>query len=154
MNIAHLKITRKDYIKILNKRGIIVPSNITTPKLLRKVKSLRKKGLRYIANIRCIPTSDNMSTDDIIKAIYTHIHRKKQDEINEILTRSNLTRLVPRQNISRSEVDEILRLHNMSLNDLKRRDKLCDIMNYDNLSKEDLIYTILRSEKPSMKIII
>ena len=154
MNIAHLKITRKDYIKILNKRGIIVPSNITTPKLLRKVKSLRKKGLRYIANIRCIPTSDNMSTDDIIKAIYTHIHRKKQDEINEILTRSNLTRLVPRQNISRSEVDEILRLHNMSLNDLKRTAKLCDIMNYDNLSKEDLIYTILRSEKPSMKIII
>ena len=154
MNIAHLKITRKDYIKILNKRGIIVPSNITTPKLLRKVKSLRKKGLRYIANIRCIPTSDNMSTDDIIKAMYTHIHRKKQDEINEILTRSNLTRLVPRQNISRSEVDEILRLHNMSLNDLKRKAKLCDIMNYDNLSKEDLIYTILRSEKPSMKIII
>ena len=147
MNITHLKITRKDYIKILNKRGIIVPSNITTPKLLRKVKSLRKKGLRYIANIRCIPTSDNMSTDDIIKAIYTHIHRKKQDEINKILTRSNLTRLVPRQNISRSEVDEILRLHNMSLNDLKRTAKLCDIMNYDNLSKEDLIYTILRSEK-------
>ena len=147
MNITHLKITRKDYIKILNKRGIIVPSNITTPKLLRKVKSLRKKGLRYIANIRCIPTSDNMSTDDIIKAIYTHIHRKKQDEINEILTRSNLTRLVPRQNISRSEVDEILRLHNMSLNDLKRTAKLCDIMNYDNLSKEDPIYTILRSEK-------
>ena len=147
MNITHLKITCKDYIKILNKRGIIVPSNITTPKLLRKVKSLRKKGLRYIANIRCIPTSDNMSTDDIIKAIYTHIHRKKQDEINEILTRSNLTRLVPRQNISRSEVDEILRLHNMSLNDLKRTAKLCDIMNYDNLSKEDLIYTILRSEK-------
>ena len=154
MNITHLKITRKDYIKILNKRGIIVPSNITTPKLLRKVKSLRKKVLRYIANIRCIPTSDNMSTDDIIKAIYTHIHRKKQDEINEILTRSNLTRLVPRQNISRSEVDEILRLHNMSLNDLKRTAKLCDIMNYDNLSKEDLIYTILRSEKASMKIII
>ena len=142
----HLKITCKDYIKILNKRGIIVPSNITTPKLLRKVKSLRKKGLRYIANIRCIPKSDNMSTDDIIKATYTHIHRKKQDEINEILTRSNLTRLVPRQNISRSEVDEILRLH-MSLNDLKRIAKLCDIMNYDNLSKEDLIYTILRSEK-------
>ena len=147
MNITHLKITRKDYIKILNKRGIIVPSNITTPKLLRKVKKKKKKGLRYIANIRCIPTSDNMSTDDIIKAIYTHIHRKKQDEINEILTRSNLTRLVPRQNISRSEVDEILRLHNMSLNDLKRTAKLCDIMNYDNLSKEDPIYTILRSEK-------
>ena len=146
MNITHLKITRKDYIKILNKRGIIVPSNITTPKLLRKVKSLRKKGLRYIANIRCIPKSDHMSTDDIIKAIYTHIHRKKQDEINEILTRSNLTRFVPRQNISRSEVDEILRLH-MSLNDLKGIAKLCDIMNYDNLSKADLIYTILRSEK-------
>ena len=35
----------------------------------------------------------------------------------------------------------------MSLNDLDRTAKLCDIMNYDNLSKEDLIYTILRSEK-------
>ena len=80
-------------------------------------------------------------------AIYTHFHKKKQDEIGELLARSDLYKLAKRQNIFRSEVDEIIRLNNMSLDDLKRIAKLRTIKNYGNLSKEDLIYTILKSEK-------
>ena len=80
-------------------------------------------------------------------AIYTHFRKKKQDEIGELLARSDLYKLAKRQNIFRSEVDEIIRLNNMSLDDLKRIAKLRTIKNYGNLSKEDLIYTILRSEK-------
>ena len=39
------------------------------------------------------------------------------------------------------------KLHNKSLDDLKKTARLRKIKNYGNLSKEDLIYTLLRSEK-------
>ena len=55
-----------------------------------------------------------MSSDDLENAIYTHLHKKKQDDINEILERSDLNKLSKRQNISRSEVDEIIRLNNVT----------------------------------------
>ena len=92
-----------------------------------------------------------MSSDDLENAIYTHLHKKKQDEINEKLARSDLNKLPKRQKISRSEVDEIIRLNNMPHDDLKRIAKLRSIKNYWNLSKEDLIYKILRSEKSLYK---
>ena len=80
-----------------------------------------------------------MSTDDLIKAIYTHLHKKKQDTITEILKGLELTHLAERQNISTHDVDEIRRLNNMSLNDLKKIAKLRNIKKYGTLSREDLI---------------
>ena len=88
-----------------------------------------------------------MSSDDLQTAIYTHFHKKKQDTISEILARSDLNKLAKRQNISKGEVDDVIRLNNMSFDNLKRIAKLRNIKNYGNLSKEDLIYVILRSEK-------
>ena len=88
-----------------------------------------------------------MSTGDLIKAIYTHLQKKKQDTITEILKGLELTHLAERQNISTCDVDEIRRLNNMLLKDLKKIAKLRNILNYSTLSREDLIYTLLRSEK-------
>ena len=88
-----------------------------------------------------------MSTGDLIKAIYTHLQKKKQDTITEILKGLELTHLAERQNISTRDVDEIRRLNNMLLKDLKKIAKLRNILNYSTLSREDLIYTLLRSEK-------
>ena len=81
-----------------------------------------------------------MSSDDLQTAIYTHFHKKKQDTISEILARSDLNKLAKRQNISKGEVDDVIRLNNMSFDNLKRIAKLRNIKNYGNLSKEDLIY--------------
>ena len=58
-----------------------------------------------------------------------------------------LTHLAERQNISTSDVDEIRRLNNMSHNDLKKIAKLRNIIKYGTLSREELIYTLLGSEK-------
>ena len=88
-----------------------------------------------------------MSTDDLIKAIYAHLHKKKQDIITEILKGLELNNLAERQNISTRDVDEIRRLNNMSHNDLKKIAKLRNIKKYSTLSREDFIYTLLRSEK-------
>ena len=81
MRIEHLKISRKEYLNILKNCGIKVSSNISTDKLLRKVKSLKKADFRYIADTRGANTTDDMSTDDLIKVIYTDLHKKKQDTI-------------------------------------------------------------------------
>ena len=114
MNLKHLKITREEYINILKNRGITVPNNISADNLFKKVKYLRKIDFRFIADTRGISTTDNMSSDDLENAIYTHLHKKKQDDINEILERSDLNKLSKRENISRSEVDEIIRLNNVT----------------------------------------
>ena len=114
MNLKHLKITTDEYINILKNRAIKEPNNISTNTLLKKVKYLWKNDFRYIADTRGISTTDNMSSDDLENAIYTHLHKKKQDDINEILERSDLNKLSKRQNISRSEVDEIIRLNNVT----------------------------------------
>ena len=128
-------------------RGIKVSSNISTDKLLRKVKFFKKADFRYIADTRGANKTDDMSTDDLIKAIYTHLHKKKQDTITEILKELELTHLAERQNISTHDVDEIRRLNNMSHNDLKKIAKLRNIIKYGTLSREDLVYTLIRSEK-------
>ena len=74
-----------------------------------------------------------MSSDDLQTAIYTHFHKKKQDTISEILARSDLNKLAKRQNISKGEVDDVIRLNNMSFDNLKRIAKLRNIKNYGNL---------------------
>ena len=74
-----------------------------------------------------------MSTGDLIKAIYTYLQKKKQDTITEILKGLELTHLAERQNISTHDVDEIRRLNNMSLNDLKKIAKLRNIKKYGTL---------------------
>ena len=50
------------------------------------------------------------------------------------------------QNISKNHLHKVRKLQDKSLDDLKKIAKLRRIKNYDNLSKEDLIYTLLRSE--------
>ena len=108
---------------------------------------LKKADFRYISDFKGANTTNDMSTGDLIKAIYTYLQKKKQDTITEILKGLELTHLAERQNISTSDVDEIRRLNNMSHNDLKKIAKLRNIIKYGTLSREDLVYTLIRSEK-------
>ena len=50
-------------------------------------------------------------------------------------------------NVKESDLHEATRLNNKLLSDLKKFAKLQRIKNSDNLSKEVLIYTLLRSQK-------
>ena len=54
---------------------------------------------------------------------------------------------VKKQNISENDLRKATKLQDKSLDDLKKIVKLRRIKNYDNLSKEDLDYTLLGSEK-------
>ena len=114
MKIENLKISRKEYLNILKNRGIKITSYIYADKLLRKANFFKKADFRYIADTRGINTTDDMPTDDLIKAIYSHLHKKKQDKITEVLKGLKLTHVTERQNVSTSDLDEIRRLNNVT----------------------------------------
>ena len=55
-----------------------------------------------------------MSNSDIVKAIYTDLHRKKQNAICKKLRRLRVNNFATRQNISTTDLNEIIRLNKMS----------------------------------------
>ena len=67
--------------------------------------------------------------------------------IRRKFNRLGLKNIGKRQNITKNDLNKAILLHNKSLSDLRKLAKLCRIKNIDNLSKEDLIYTLLRKRK-------
>ena len=57
-----------------------------------------------------------------------------------------LDKIAKKQNISRNELRKAEKLQSKSIDELKEIAILRRIKNYDNLSKEDLIFSLLKSE--------
>lgn len=151
MSLEHLETTLEEYINMLKSRGITVKSNISNDRLLKKVKYLRKNDFRHLAATRNIPITTEMNVKQLINAIYQPIYprhqREKQQVIKNMLLVSNLPKLTNRQNISKSDAEEIIKLNSYTDNTLKKIAKLRHMQGYTNLLREELIYTLLRSEK-------
>ena len=69
MSIDSLNIKRNEYISILRNRGKSVSPHISDDNLHNKVKYLRKRDLRHLANFRNVHINDNNTADDIINAL-------------------------------------------------------------------------------------
>ena len=82
MNLTLLEITRKEYINIVNHRVLDESPNISTNKLLKKVKCLKKKGLKHLASIRNVSISDDMSTEEILNTIALKRFSKIKDHVD------------------------------------------------------------------------
>ena len=67
--------------------------------------------------------------------------------IRRKLNRLGLKNIGKRQNITKNDLNKAILLHNKSLSDLQKLAKLRRIKNIDNLSKEDLIYTLFRTKE-------
>ena len=67
--------------------------------------------------------------------------------IRRKLNRLGLKNIGKRQNITKNDLNKPMLLHNKSLSDLQKLAKLRRIKNIDSLSKEDLIYTLLRTKE-------
>ena len=57
-----------------------------------------------------------------------------------------LEKIAKKQNISKNELRKAKKLQNKSIDELYGIAKLRGIKNYDNLTKEDLIFSLLKSE--------
>ena len=62
------------------------------------------------------------------------------------LNKINLEKIGKNQNISKNELRKAKKLQNKSIDELKEIAGLRRIKNYDNLTKEDLIFSLLKSE--------
>ena len=62
------------------------------------------------------------------------------------LLKTKLEKIAKKQNISRNELLKAEKLQDKSIDELQEIAKLRGIKNYDNLTKEDLIFSLLKSE--------
>ena len=87
-----------------------------------------------------------MSANRLVNAINRYNSKRKSYR-----TRRKFKKIYPKfvkkQNILEDDLRKAKKLQNMSRDDLKKLAKLRDIKNHDILTKEDLIYTLLRSGK-------
>ena len=87
-----------------------------------------------------------MSPNHLVNAINRYNSKRKSYR-----TRRKFKKIYPKfvkkQNILEDDLRKAKKLQNMSHDDLKKLAKLRDIKNHNILAKEDLIYTLLRSEK-------
>ena len=67
-------------------------------------------------------------------------------EYDVIAKSRGLKKIAKKKNISRNELRKAEKLQNKSIDELKESSGLRRIKNYDNLTKEDLIFSILKSE--------
>ena len=106
---------------------------------------LYRKDYNLIAEKRSIVEPHKMSTEYLLNALYRYDIKRKSYSIRRKFRRLSLSKFI-KKNVSESDLRKARKLQNV-LDDLKKIAKLRRIKNYDDLLKEDLMYTILRSEK-------
>ena len=111
--------------------------------LLEYIKMLRltKYELGLIAKNRGINNHQNMSREKLLSSI------DKLEHITENLSKYGLNKIVKMQNLSLNELEQIERMNNLSLNELKQIMQTRNIKNYKDMSKEDLLIALLKSNK-------
>lgn len=101
-----------------------------------------KKKLNFTAKNKGIKEPHKMSTSDLINAL----SKCKSYNICRKFKKSGLNKYVKKQNLTESGLRNAIKLQKKSLDDPRKMAKLRRIKDYENLSREDLIYTLLRTE--------
>ena len=126
------------------KKGIKQPhekTSETLAELLLLNHLLNKKELNIIAKKLYIKKSHKLSLNSLINLFRQFLVTKKLNDLG-------LNKLLKRH-ITITELDRIQKLNELSHNVLKELENLQQIRNYDMLTKEDLIYALLRSQNPN-----
>ena len=114
---------------------------------LKAVKNTREK-LNVTAKHLGIKKPSNMSVTDLLDTMYRYRVKRTSHRLCRKFERLDLKKYVTKQNVTKSDLRVATRLiNNKSLGDLQKLAKIRRIKNIDHMSKEDLIYTLLRSEK-------
>ena len=126
------------------KKGVKQPHEKTSEslsELILKDDSLNKKELIIIAKNLKIKKSHKLSIDSLLNLLRDFLIKR---ELNDL----GLKKLSERY-ISINELDRVRKLNELSHKTLKEIGELQQVRNYDKLSKEELIYSVLRSENPN-----
>ena len=105
-----------------------------------------RKEYDIITRSRGIKEPQNMSTEELLNVLSRYNSKPKVKTNHKKLLKMKLEKIAKKQNISRNELRKAKKLQNKSLDELKEIAGLRRIKNYDNLTKEDLIFSLLKSE--------
>ena len=107
---------------------------------------LTRKELNLIAKKRGIQKHQNMSTEELLNTLSRYDSRCEVKSNRRKLLKMKLEKIAKKQNISKNELRKAEKLQDKSIDELQEIAKLRGIKNYDNLTKEDLIFSLLKSE--------
>ena len=111
-----------------------------------KIVTLTKKEYDLIAKNRGIREPQIMSTEELLNTLSRYDSRRKVKSNHRKLFKMKLEKIAKIQHISKNQSHKAEKLHNKSIDELPGIAGLRRIKNYDNLTKEDLIFSILKSE--------
>ena len=87
-----------------------------------------------------------MSTEELLDTLSRYDIKREVKSNSRKLNKINLKKIAKKQNISKNELSKAEKLQNKSIDDSREIARLRRIKNYDNLTKEDLIFGLLKSE--------
>ena len=87
-----------------------------------------------------------MSTKELLNTLSRYDSKRKVKSNRRKLLKIKLEKIAKIQNISKNELNKAEKLQNKSIDELRGIARLRRIKNYDNLTKEDLIISLLKSE--------
>ena len=106
-----------------------------------KTVNLTTHELRLIAGKRGIKNFKNMSREKLLSTL------DELESIFENISQNGLERIAKMQNLSQNELMQITKMQNLSQNELDQIAKMRRIKNYKNMSKEELLISLLKSEQ-------
>ena len=111
-----------------------------------KIIEFTRKEYDLIAKNRGIKEPQNMSTEELLNTLSRYDSKRKVKSNRRKLLKIKLEKIAKIQNISKNELNKAEKLQNKSIDELRGIARLRRIKNYDNLTKEDLIISLLKSE--------
>ena len=107
--------------------------------------TLTRKEYNLIAKSRGIKEPQKMSTEELLDTLSRYDSKRKSESNPRKLHKINLKKITKKQNIWRNELRKAEKLQNKSRDELNEVAKFRRIKNYDNLRREDLIFSLLKS---------
>ena len=111
-----------------------------------KIIEFTRKEYDLIAKNRGIKEPQNMSTEELLNTLSRYDSKRKVKSNRRKLLKIKLEKIAKIQNISKNELSKAEKLQNKTIDELRGIARLRRIKNYDNLTKEDLIISFLKSE--------
>ena len=105
-----------------------------------------RKEYNLIAKNRGIKEPEKMSTKELLGTLSRYDTKRKVNSNRRKILKMGLEKIAKKQNISKNELCKAEKLLDKSIDELKEIVRLRRIRNYDNLTKEDLIFSLLKSE--------
>ena len=104
-----------------------------------------RKEYDLIAKSRDIKEPQKMSTEELLDALSRYDSKRKINSNRRKILKMGLEKIGKIQNISKNGLSRAEKLQNKSIDELQGIAKLRRIKNH-NLTKEDLIFSLLKSE--------